>query len=148
MSDFHQNGVVTVLTLNSAPSIISVGIALVAGTALAFMGVTYYVIPLIFRRKVAMWPLAQLQPYLFAGGMAVFSVAMTFAGTFGVPRRHWDTTFSQAPFEMQFDPAVDLVTAIMAVGGLVAALGGAIYILITVWSVFFGVRLEEKGAVA
>ena len=38
----------------------------VAGTALAFMGVTYYVIPLIFRREIAFYPLARIQPYLFA----------------------------------------------------------------------------------
>ena len=110
----------------------------VGGTALAFMGITYYLIPLIFRKQVAFWPLAKIQPYLFAIGMTVFSVAMTFAGTFGVPRRHWDTTFSGAPFDVQFNPAVDLVVGIMAVGGLLAGIGGAIYLLVTVWSVFFG----------
>jgi cytochrome c oxidase subunit I len=115
----------------------------VSGTAMAFMGVTYYVIPLIFRKKVAFWPLAKIQPYLFAGGMLVFSMAMTFAGTFAVPRRHWDITFQGAPFDLQFSPAVDLLIGIMAVGGLVAALGGGIYILVTVWSVFFGEKLAE-----
>jgi cytochrome c oxidase subunit 1 len=110
----------------------------VGGTALAFMGITYYVIPLIFRKQVAFWPLAKIQPYLFAIGMTVFSIAMTFAGTFGVPRRHWDTSFSAAPFDVQFNPAVDLVVGIMAIGGLLAAVGGGAYILITVWSVFFG----------
>ncbi len=117
----------------------------VGGTALAFMGLTYYVIPLIFQKKLAFWPLAQIQPYLFAAGMLVFTVAMTFTGTFGVPRRHWDITFAQAPFDMQFHPAVDLVTGFMGVGGLIAALGGAIYILVTVWSVFFGERLVREG---
>ena len=115
----------------------------VAGTALAFMGVTYYVIPLIFRKQVAFWPLARIQPYLFAGGMLVFSVTMTFAGTFGVPRRHWDITFSGAPFDVQYAPAVDLLMGVMALGGLLAALGGGIYILITVWSVFLGKPLPE-----
>ena len=110
----------------------------VSGTAMAFMGLTYYVIPLIFRKRVAFYPLARIQPYLFAGGMLIFSLAMTFAGTFGVPRRHWDISFSQAPFDVQFNPAVDVLIGIMAIGGLVAATGGAIYILITVASVFFG----------
>ncbi|MGD2135420.1 MAG: cbb3-type cytochrome c oxidase subunit I [Gemmatimonadales bacterium] len=117
----------------------------VAGTALAFMGVTYYVIPLIFRKRVAFWPLAKIQPYLFALGMLVFSVAMTFAGTFGVPRRHWDMTFSQAPFDLQFSPAVDLMVGVMAIGGLLAAVGGAIYIAVTVWSVFLGKPLQTTG---
>jgi cytochrome c oxidase subunit 1 len=41
----------------------------VGGTALAFMGLTYYVIPLIFRKRVALWGLARVQPYLFAMGI-------------------------------------------------------------------------------
>jgi cytochrome c oxidase subunit 1 len=119
----------------------------VSGTAMAFMGITYYLIPLIFRREVAFYPLARIQPWLFGIGMLIFSMAMTFAGSFGVPRRHWDITFSQAPFGVEFSPAVDLVIAVMALGGLLAITGGAIYILVTVVSVFFGKRLpaEESG---
>jgi cytochrome c oxidase subunit 1 len=119
----------------------------VSGTALAFMGVTYYVIPLIFRREVAFWPLARIQPWLFAIGMLIFSIAMTFAGTFGVPRRHWDIAFTGAPFAVEFSPAVDLVIGVMAIGGLIGILGGAIYIVVTVVSVFFGRRLapDESG---
>jgi cytochrome c oxidase subunit 1 len=119
----------------------------VSGTALAFMGVTYYVIPLIFRKKVAFWSLAKIQPYLFAGGMLIFSIAMTFAGSFGVPRRHWDITFANAPFDLQFSPTVDVLIAVTAIGGLLAALGGGIFILCTVWSVFFGKPMEEGAAV-
>jgi cytochrome c oxidase subunit 1 len=119
----------------------------VSGTALAFMGATYYVIPLIFRKKVAFWKLAKIQPYLFAIGMLIFSMSMTFAGSFGVPRRHWDITFAQAPFDIEFNPAVDLLLGIMAIGGLMAAVGGGIYILVTVWSVFFGEPLPATGAV-
>jgi cytochrome c oxidase subunit 1 len=114
----------------------------VSGTAMAFMGLTYYVIPLIFRKQVAFWPLARIQPYLFAGGMLVFAIAMTLAGTFGVPRRHWDISFTGAPFGFEYSPAADLMLGVTAVGGLVAALGGAIYIVVTVWSVFFGKPLE------
>jgi cytochrome c oxidase subunit I len=115
----------------------------VSGTAMAFMGLTYYLIPLIFQKKVAFWRMAQVQPYLFAGGMVVFSIFTSFSGGFGVPRRHWDINFSGAPFELAFHPAVDVLLAIMALGGLVAALGGGMYILITVWSVFFGKPFTE-----
>ena len=110
----------------------------VSGTAMAFMGATYYLIPLIFQRKVAFWRLARVQPYLFAGGMLVFTVSMTFAGSFGVPRRHWDISFSQAPFDVQFSPVVDLVLAVMAIGGLLAAVGALAFVAIAVKSVFFG----------
>ncbi len=110
----------------------------VSGTAMAFMGATYYLIPLIFRKRVAFWGLAKIQPYLFAGGMLFFTIFMTFAGSFGVPRRHWDISFSQAPFDVQFNPVVDLLLAIMALGGLTAAVGAFAFILIAVVSVFFG----------
>ena len=116
----------------------------VSGTAMAFMGITYYVIPLIFRKKVAFYRMAKWQPYVFGIGMLVFSMAMTFAGTFGVPRRHWDITFAGAPFDVPFSPAVDLIIGIMALGGLTAAVGGGMYIVTTVWSVFFGKPLGDE----
>ena len=117
----------------------------VSGTAMAFMGVTYYLIPLVFQKKVAFWKLAQIQPYLFAGGMLVFTLAMTFAGTFGVPRRHWDISFSTAPFDVQFNPMVDVILAFVALGGLVAATGAFIFVAIAVKSVFLG---EPVGVIA
>jgi cytochrome c oxidase subunit 1 len=118
----------------------------VSGTAMAFMGITYYVIPLIFRREIAFYRLAKIQPYLFAVGMLIFSMAMTFAGTFGVPRRHWDIGFNQALFQPEFTPAVNLIMGVMAVGGLIAIAGGAIYIVITVVSVFFGKRMAADDS--
>jgi cytochrome c oxidase subunit 1 len=68
---------------------------------------------------------------------------MTFAGTFGVPRRHYDITFAGAPFTLEYSPAVNLMIAIMAIGGLTAIVGGAMYIIVTVWSVFFGKPLGD-----
>jgi cytochrome c oxidase subunit 1 len=114
----------------------------VSGTAMAFMGATYYLIPLIFRRKVAFWGLAKAQPYLFSFGMLLLSMGMTFAGSFGVPRRHWDISFSQAAFDVQFNPAVDLVLAVMGIGGILAVTGAFAFIAIAVQSVFFGERIE------
>ena len=118
----------------------------VSGTAMAFMGITYYVIPLIFRREIAFYPLARIQPYLFAVGMLVFSMAMTFAGTFGVPRRHWNASFTGAVFQPEFSPAVNLIIGVMAVGGLIAIAGGAIYIVVTVVSVFFGKKMAADDS--
>jgi cytochrome c oxidase subunit 1 len=121
----------------------------VSGTAMAFMGATYYLIPLIFQRRVAFWKLAQIQPYLFAGGMLIFTLSMTFAGSFGVPRRHWDISFSLAPFDVQFNPIVDVILAFVALGGLLAATGAFIFVAIAVKSVFFGEPLGQivKGVV-
>jgi len=114
----------------------------VGGTALAFMAVTYYLIPLIFRKKVALWKLVKIQPYLFGIGISIFSISMTFAGVFGVPRRHWDISFAQAPFKYEFPPAVDLLLAFTAIGGLMAAAAVLIFIASAVISVFFGEAVD------
>ncbi|HLV27127.1 MAG TPA: cbb3-type cytochrome c oxidase subunit I [Gemmatimonadales bacterium] len=115
----------------------------VSGTAVAFMGATYYLIPLVFQRRVAFWSMARLQPYVFAGGMFIFTVAMTAAGNFGVPRRHWDITFSQAPYSVPFNPMVDVLLALVALGGVIAATGALMFVAIAVKSVFFGTPLGE-----
>jgi cytochrome c oxidase subunit 1 len=115
----------------------------VSGTALAFMGATYYLLPLVFRRKVAFWKLAKVQPYLFAGGLLLLVMGMTFAGSFGVPRRHWDISFSQAPFDVQFSPAVDLFLAMMGIGGIIAVTGALSFVVIAVVSVFFGTAVTD-----
>jgi len=114
----------------------------VGGTALAFMAVTYYVIPLIFRKKVALWKLAKIQPWLFGIGVTIFSMAMTFAGVFGVPRRHWDISFSQALYKWEFPPATDLMLALTALGGVLMVVAVLIFVLSAVISVFFGESVD------
>jgi cytochrome c oxidase subunit 1 len=118
----------------------------VGGTALAFMAVTYYVLPLVFRKRVAFWGLAKVQPYVFGLGIVILSMSMIFQGIFGVPRRHWDVSFSNAPFQVEYHPAVQMFQAVMGLGGLLAIAGGLIYILIAVVTVFFGrpFRLEDR----
>lgn len=120
-------------------------VTVVGGTALAFMGVTYYVIPLIFRKEVSFLKLARIQPYLFGGGVAMFASSMIVAGMFGVPRRHWDISFSQAPFQVEYPAAADLALALVGIGGILAFLGGLTYVLVTVTSVFFGKKLTEEA---
>ena len=115
----------------------------VSGTAVAFMGATYYLLPLIFRKKVSFWGLARIQPYLFAGGLLVLEFGMTFAGSFGVPRRHWDISFAQSAHDVPFSPVVDLFMAMVGIGGIIAATGAFAFILIAVTSVFFGERVTE-----
>ena len=76
----------------------------VGGTALAFMAVTYYVLPLIFRKRVAFWGLAKIQPYLFGIGIVILGMSMIFQGIFGVPRRNWDISAPGAPFQIEYHP--------------------------------------------
>jgi cytochrome c oxidase subunit 1 len=117
-------------------------VTVVGGTALSFMALTYYLIPLVFQRRVRFWRLAKWQPYLFAAGIVLLSMSMTFAGSFGVPRRHADITFPQAPFTLEFPPVVDVLMAGIGIGGSLAALAVLIFVLIAVASVFFGEKLD------
>jgi cytochrome c oxidase subunit 1 len=120
----------------------------VGGTALAFMAATYYVVPLIFRRQIAFMGLARIQPYLFAAGIATVSLSMIYAGIFGAPRRHWDISFASAPFKVEYSPVVDFFMATLGLGGLLAATGGLIFVLVAVASVFFGKPLTEAELAA
>jgi cytochrome c oxidase subunit 1 len=119
----------------------------VAGTTLAFMAITYPLVPLIFRREIAFPKIAKLQPYVFAIGVAGISLFMMGAGTLGVPRRHWDITFADALANFQFSPAAFLMLALNGIFACMAALGGAMYILVVVWSVFFGRRIGDDEKV-
>ena len=114
----------------------------VLGTTLSFMAITYFLIPTLFNREIIMPGLAKLQPYLFGGGMAVFCLAMMGAGTLGVPRRHWDITFAGTAMPYEFPGTVSLMIGIMGVSGLIAIVGGAAYILITVGSLLWGKKLD------
>lgn len=114
----------------------------VIGTTLTFMGITYYLIPLIFRRKIVGLKLAKIQPWMFFIGIALLSISMIVLGQMGVPRRHWDSTFSGGPFTHNFNPAVDFFWTLMMLGGTLAFLATIIWILIVVFSVFFGPKVN------
>lgn len=114
----------------------------VAGTTLAFMGITYYVLPLIFRREVAFPAIAKLQPYFFGIGMMVFSTSMMFAGGFGVSRRQWDMTGVEAPFQVNFDAIVDLTMAIVGISGVIGVLGGVMFVLVAVGTLLVGKKIN------
>ena len=108
------------------------------GTTLAFMGLTYYVIPLVFQREVPFRPLARIQPYIFALGISLLSIAMSFAGSYGVPRRHWDITFSGAPLSAGFDSTAHLILALLGIAGIITFIGVLLYVFLAVSAVFFG----------
>lgn len=108
------------------------------GTSLAFMGLAYYVIPLIFQRDFRFRKLARIQPYIFAVGITIFAVGMSFAGSYGVPRRHWDVSFSGATLGAGFDSTAHLMLAVMGIGGVITFIGVLLFVLLAVIAVFFG----------
>src|SRR5512134_3547758 len=117
----------------------------VIGTTLAFMGLTYFLIPTLFRRELMFPGMAKWQPYLFGLGMSGFALFMMGAGTLGVPRRHWDIGFAGNLFPHEFPGAAWLMMALAGITGIIAVIGGGMYLLITVGSVFFGKRITTPG---
>jgi cytochrome c oxidase subunit 1 len=115
----------------------------VAGTTLAFMAITYLLVPLIFRRELMMKKLATWQPYVFGIGVAGISVFMMGAGTLGVSRRHWDMTFADAALPFDYPAAAYLMMGLNGIFACMAALGGVMFVVIIVGSVFFGRKLAD-----
>src|SRR5499427_1671846 len=96
----------------------------VVGTTLAFMSLTYFLIPVLFRRELMFPGLAKWQPYLFGIGMSVFALFMMGAGTLGVPRRNWDITFAGNALPYEWPGTAYLMLGLMAIAGLAAVVGG------------------------
>jgi cytochrome c oxidase subunit 1 len=118
----------------------------VLGTTLAFMSLTYFLIPVLFRRQVFLPGLAKWQPYLFGIGMAVFTLVLMGSGTLGVQRRHWDMAFTDSMLSFDYPASAYTLMGIAGISGVAAILGGAIFVLITVVSVFFGKRVESESS--
>ncbi len=114
----------------------------VIGTTLTFMALTYYLIPVLFKREMIAPNLAKWQPYLFGFSMYFFCLVMMGAGTLGVSRRHWDMAFSGAAMAYEWPGAAYLLMGLVGLGGVAAICGGALYIYITVGSLLWGKRLD------
>ena len=147
-----MGGISGVIIGSPAPNLISHNTLLVpahfhmtvvAGTTLAFMGMTYYLVPLIFQRQLIWRGVARIQPYLYGGGMVIWGMGTGLAGHWGVPRRHWDITFAQAPSlrtDLLMIPQVDIFLALLGIGGMIAVLGGALFVLTIVGTLLAGLR--------
>ena len=114
----------------------------VVGTTLAFMSLTYFLIPVLFRREIMFPGMAKWQPYVFGLGMMGVALFLMGAGTLGVPRRHWDMSFAGNTFPYEFPGSAWLMMGLAGITGLIAIVGGGMYLLITVGSVFLGKKIQ------
>ena len=105
----------------------------VGGTTLAFMGLTYYVIPLIFQKDYVGRSWARIQPYIFAAGIVLMSIGMSFAGSEGVARRTWDIDAAGI-----YGATTHLFLGMLGIGGILAFTGILIFVLLAVGTLLFG----------
>jgi cytochrome c oxidase subunit 1 len=115
----------------------------VIGTTLSFMALTYFLIPVLFKREIINPTLAKWQPYLFGLSMYFFCLVMMGAGTLGVSRRHWDMAFSGAALAYEWPGAAYLMMGLVGIAGIAAIAGGAIFIYLTVGSLLWGKRVAQ-----
>jgi cytochrome c oxidase subunit 1 len=117
----------------------------VLGSTLAFMALTYWLVPVLFRREIIWKGLASWQPYLFGLGMSGVSLFLMGAGTLGVPRRHWDIGFTgTGGITHEFPAAAYTMLALNGMSVILAVTGGAAFCLIIVGSLLFGKKLGEE----
>jgi len=119
---------------------------LVAGTTMAFMAVTYWLIPVVFQRKIALTGMAKLQPYVFSLGAWVFSIALMGAGTMGVQRRHADITFAGQPLAYQYPEIAKGLMDLGEIFAVVMTVGAVMFIVVVLASIFKGERIAEDSA--
>ncbi|MCK5546921.1 MAG: cbb3-type cytochrome c oxidase subunit I [Rhodospirillaceae bacterium] len=110
----------------------------VVGTTLAFMAISYWLVPTLWQKEMVFPGLAKWQPYLFGLGMGCASIFMMGAGTLGVPRRHWDIAFADSPIGHIFPEAANLMMGLAGVSAVVGSLGAGIYILNMVGTILWG----------
>jgi cytochrome c oxidase subunit 1 len=115
-------------------------VTVVGGTTLAFMGLCYYVVPLLFQREYFFKPLARLQPYLFGIGISTLAIGMSFAGSMGVARRSWDIEATGSVY----GPAAHLFLGLVGVGGVLAFTGLLLFVMLAVGTVLFGRKFAGK----
>lgn len=119
----------------------------VLGTTLAFMGLAYYVVPLVARRDLAFPKLARIQPYLYGSGLLILIAGMMLAGKLGAPRRSWDMSYAASAIGVDLfnTPQMNFATMVIGIGAIIAVTGGALFVLIMVATVFFGKRSEKPA---
>lgn len=121
----------------------------VTGTTIAFMGISYYIVPLVFRRELMFRSWAKIQPYLYGFGMLVWALGMGLSGHWGVPRRAWTVTYAGVPDGIRFNmlelPEINLFLALLGIGAIIAVTGGAMFVISIVGTVFFGKRTDTPS---
>ena len=110
----------------------------VVGTTLAFMAISYWLVPTLWQKELVFPGLAKWQPYLFGIGMGLAATFMMGAGTLGVPRRHWDMTFADAVMGYDFPAAANLMMGLNGLAAIMGSVGAAIFILNMVGTILWG----------
>jgi cytochrome c oxidase subunit 1 len=107
-------------------------------TAMTFMGVAFWMVPHLTRRKLFSPRLALASVWLWFVGMSIFALGMHWSGLHGVPRRAWISYLPQSVYERVYGSA-HLPLTLVAIGGIILWLA-----TITFYVVFAGTLLGRR----
>ena len=95
----------------------------IVGVTLAFMGLTYLLLPQLGFRAPS-GRLATLQPYLYAGGQLLHITGLAWSGALGIQRKT-----AGAAQGLHGAPEIAAM-GLMGLGGLVAIIGGFLFLVV------------------
>jgi len=115
------------------------------GTTLAFMGLVFFVVRTMFKRKLTFSRLATIQPFFYAGAMGIVVLMMMYAGIlYGVPRRTAEVVRNIPGTDFSLIAASPLFM-ILGVFALLAITAGTIFLLVSVVSLLVGDRVTSAA---
>lgn len=101
----------------------------IVGVTLAFMGLSYYLLPhLGFHQVPVFW--ANLQPYLYGGGQLLHILGLAWSGGYGVQRK---TAGSAQGLDSLPET---LGMALVGVGGAISVVGGMMFLVLVLRAMF------------
>lgn len=112
----------------------------VSGTTVAFMGISYYLIPLLSQRKLVNHRMARWQPWVFGNGVLLLTLAMLLGGRLGIPRRVADLSYEGAPVGVDLfaNMPYPAIMALVSVGAVLAVTGGVMFVWIMAMTLLRG----------
>ncbi len=101
----------------------------IVGITLAFMGAAYLFLPQFGYRDVSGWKLAYWQPIVYGAGQIMHISGLAWSGGYGVLRKTPGVVTEIAP-------SVKIALGFMGLGGLLAIIGGLMFVIVAARSVF------------
>ncbi len=101
----------------------------IVGVTLAFMGVSYYLLPKLGYQK-PVWKMARMQPYIYGSGQLMHILGLAWSGGYGVQRK-------TAGAAQGLDSLPEILgMGLMGLGGLISIIGGILFLVVMIRSMW------------